>query len=155
MITQGRARNPAPPAGGLLITKIITGLGLALLLIVGAWSGSHRDADASSYLTAVSTASTEVAIASGSVGGSTQGAAGVSAPLVLIDSASDYVVIGLAGCLLGIVCSFLILIVARIFVNHVPTRNREHLPRVPETTTVTGHPFARTLSLTQLSLSRT
>ncbi|MCT1394416.1 MULTISPECIES: hypothetical protein [Microbacterium] len=156
MITSGRSRNQAASVDKLLITKIITGLGLALLLIVGAWSGGHRDADASPYLTATSTASMETELTSyGAVGSSTHGSGGASSERLLIDGASANALIGLTGCVFGLVCSFLILIVARAFVNRVPNGNRERLPRMPEMRAAPDRPFARTLSLTQLSLSRT
>lgn len=153
MITSGRARTSATPVDKLLITKIITGVGLALLLIIGAWSGGHRDAEVAPSLT------TAHALSIGEIGEDlivpAEGADGVSAEQVLTETVSGYAAIGGAGCLLGIICCFLVLIFARTSLNRVPSPTRERTPRVPTPTAMTGRLFTLPPSLTQLSLSRT
>lgn len=153
MITTGRARTSETPVDKLLITKIITGVGLALLLIIGAWSGGHRDAEVAPSLT------TAHASSLGEIGEDlivpAEGADGVAAERGLTESVSGYAVIGGVGCLLGIVCCFLVLIFARTSFNRVPSQTRERMSRVPTPIAMTGRLFTLPPSLTQLSLSRT
>ncbi|WP_136031778.1 MULTISPECIES: hypothetical protein [unclassified Microbacterium] len=157
MVVYGRTRNCTSRADDFLITKIITALGLALLLVVGAWQGGHRDAtDATPYLSTTSSSSLgtpSVGHVSAVTGESDVGA--TAEQVVTGDTAND-IMIGVAGCLLGIICCFLVLIVTRTFRRHVPSsRIRERLPRAPSLAAMTGCLFALPPSLTQLSLSRT
>ncbi|CAN7178543.1 hypothetical protein LJR044_000329 [Microbacterium foliorum] len=157
MVVQGRIRNSDSRADEFMITKIITALGLALLLIVGAWPGGHRDAtDATAYLSTTSSSSLGTSSAGPVAAGSGESGVGATAEHVVAGDTANDIMIGVAGCLLGILCCFLVLIVTRIFRRHVPSsRVRERLPRAPSLAAMTGRLFVLPPSLTQLSLSRT
>lgn len=157
MVVHGRAHKCINRADDFLITKIITALGLALLLVVGAWPGGHRDAtDATPYLSTTSSSSLGTPSTGQVSAGSDESVVGATAEQVVAGDTANDMVIGVAGCLLGILCCFLVLIVTRIFRRHVPSsRIRERLPRAPSLAAMTGRLFALPPSLTQLSLSRT
>lgn len=157
MVVYGRTRNCASRADDFLITKIITALGLVLLLVVGAWPGGHRDAtDATPYLSTTSSSSLGTPSAGHVSAGSGESVAGATAEQFVTGDTANDIMIGVAGCLLGIICCFLVLIVTRTFLRHVPSsRIRERLPRAPSLAAMTGRLFALPPSLTQLSLSRT
>ncbi|WP_372968748.1 hypothetical protein [Microbacterium sp.] len=157
MVVHGRTRNCAGRSDDFLITKIITALGLALLLVGGAWPGGHRDAaDAAPYLSTTSSSALGMPSAGHvSTGAGESGVVPTGERFVAGDATND-IVIGVAGCLLGIICCFLVLVVTRAFRRHVPSsRIRERLPRAPSLAATTGRLFALPPSLTQLSLSRT
>lgn len=130
-----------------LITKIITGIGLALLLVVGAWSGDVHNSETS--MMTVSAAPTP------SLNTSSADADESAAGSAFIEDAVDAVMIGVAGCLLGIACCFLVLVVGRMLLVRLTLRALARLPRVPAPLPTTGLLFTAPLSLTQLSLSRT
>ena len=157
MVVHGRTRNCASRADKLLITKIITALGLALLLVVGAWPGGHRDAtDATPYLSTTSSSALGTPSTGHVSAGSGESVAGATAEQFVTGDTANDIMIGVAGCLLGIICCFLVLIVTRTFRRHIPSsRIRERLPRAPSMAALTGRLFALPPSLTQLSLSRT
>ncbi|CAN7416110.1 MULTISPECIES: hypothetical protein [unclassified Microbacterium] len=156
MVVHGRTRNCASRTDDFLITKIITALGLALLLVVGAWPGGHRDAtDATQYLSTTSSSSLGTPSTGQVSAGSDERVVGTTAEQVVAGDTANDIVIGVAGCLLGILCCFLGLIVTRTFRRHVPSHVRERLPRAPSPAAMTGRLFALPPSLTQLSLSRT
>ncbi|WP_156153155.1 hypothetical protein [Microbacterium oxydans] len=157
MVVHARTRNCASRADEFLITKIITALGLALLLVVGAWPGGHRDAtDATPYLSATSSSSLGTTSTGHVSAGSSESVAGAAAEQFVTGDAANDIMIGVAGCLLGIICCFLVLIITRTFRRHVPSSHiRERLPRAPSLAAMTGRLFALPPSLTQLSLSRT
>ncbi|MGI0522004.1 MULTISPECIES: hypothetical protein [Microbacterium] len=157
MVVHGRTRNCASRADKFLITKIITALGLALLLVVGAWPGGHRDAtDATPYLSTTSSSALGTPSTGHVSAGSGESVAGATAEQFVTGDTANDIMIGVAGCLLGIICCFLVLIVTRTFRRHIPSsRIRERLPRAPSMAALTGRLFALPPSLTQLSLSRT
>ncbi len=157
MVVHGRAHKCVSRADEFLITKIITALGLALLLVVGAWPGGHRDAtDATPDLSTTSSSSLGTPSAGHFSAGSGESVVGATAEQFLAGDSANDIVIGVAGCLLGIICCFLVLIVTRNFRRHVPSSHiRERLPRAPSLAAMTGRLFALPPSLTQLSLSRT
>ena len=157
MVVQGRIRNSDSRADDFLITKIITGLGLALLLVVGAWSGGHRDAtDATPYLSTPSSSSLGTPSAGHVSAASGKSVVGATAEQFVAGDTANDIVIGVAGCLLGIICCFLVLTVTRAFRRHIPSSHiHERLPRAPSLAAMTGRLFALPPCLTQLSLSRT
>lgn len=157
MVVHGRTRNYVRRADDFLITKIITALGLALLLVVGAWPGGHRDAtDATPYLSTTSSSSLGTPSTGHVSAGPGESVAGATAEQFVTGDAANDIMIGVAGCLLGIICCFLVLIVTRTFRRHIPSsRIRERSPRAPSLAAMTGRLFALPPSLTQLSLSRT
>ncbi|KAB1862682.1 hypothetical protein AB1285_17605 [Microbacterium sp. NRRL B-14842] len=157
MVVHGRAHKCVSRADEFLITKIITALGLALLLVVGAWPGGHRDVtDTTPYLSTTSSSSLGTPSVGQDSAGSGESVVGATAEQFVTGDTANDIVIGVAGCLLGIICCFLVLIVTRTFRRHVPGSHiRERLPRAPSLAAMTGRLFALPPSLTQLSLSRT
>lgn len=129
-----------------LITKIITGIGLALLLVVGVWSGDVHNSETSMMTVSAAPAPSPNA--------SSADAEGNAAGSAFIEDSIDAVMIGVAGCLLGIACCFLVLVVRRTLSGRVPLRALSRLPRMLVPLPTTGRPFTAPLSLTQLSLSR-
>ncbi|GGD86491.1 hypothetical protein GCM10007269_31710 [Microbacterium murale] len=133
-----------------LITKIITGLGLALLLIVGAWSGEIHESEAS-----ISTASFAGVPVTTHDLSSVDSAEAATAGTVIGEGSDDSLMLGVAGCLLGIICCVLVLVVARVLSVRAAPRILFRLPRMLALARATGRPFTAPLYLTQLSISRT
>lgn len=135
----------------LLITRIITGIGLALLLILGASIGSHHEAESSTPLATSSLVSATLPQADPPGADATANLAGTA----ISDVVSDSVMLGVAGCLLGIICCFLLFVVARSLHRRVGLRTLCRLRRTGVPAPPTGRAFIAPLSLVQLSLSRT
>ncbi|MDX2377740.1 hypothetical protein M4I32_13100 [Microbacterium sp. LRZ72] len=143
----------------LLITKIITGLGLAFVLVSGIWSAAHSEpGGVSSILAPVVTASADAAAAMGSV----EPVAAVSQATtpgapdraeVGADNSSGMMA-GVAGCLLGIFCSLLLLVVKRLYALRVTPRVVAVGSRASAPMRAVARRFTPTLTLVQLSLSR-
>lgn len=130
----------------LLITKIIIGVGLAVLLLIGSVAGGHREGESSGY--SVPPATTSVDVQSPLV-------AELADAVLSSSSTADSVWLSVAGCLLGVVCCFLFLIVTRSLSSQRTLRLVVHRQRVTIHAPSTGRTLALPLSLTQLSLSRT
>lgn len=135
----------------LLITKIITGIGLALLLILGASLGGHHEVSSSIPSAASATKSMPSSSTPAFSDGGERAIVGAAVGEGVIDS----VIFAVAGCLLGIVCCLLVLIVARSLSTRVTLRALGRLPRFLISAVATGRSFGTTPSLTQLSISRT
>lgn len=135
----------------LMITKIITGIGLALLLILGASLGGHQEASPSTPLMA----SMALSPPSSNTAAFSDGGESVAVDGAIREGVIDSVMLGVAGCLLGFVCCLVVLIVARSLSTRVTLRPLGRLPRSLFSAGATGRPFGTTLSLTQLSISRT
>ncbi|KDA04578.1 hypothetical protein DC31_06065 [Microbacterium sp. CH12i] len=123
---------------------------MALLLILGASIGSHHEAE-STPLASSSLVSATLPQADSSGAGGTANLAGAA----ISDVVSDSVMLGVAACLLGIICCFLLFVVARSLFRRVTLRTLCRLPRTSVPAQQTGRAFIAPLSLTQLSLSRT
>ncbi|WP_417508551.1 hypothetical protein [Microbacterium sp.] len=133
-----------------LITKIITGLGLALLLILGAWSGEIHESETS--ISTASLAGVPLPTQDLSSVGSAEAAAASTA---IGEGSDDPLMLGVAGCLLGIICCVLVLVLARILSVRAAPRILFRLPRMLAFARATGRPVTAPLSLAQLSISRT
>lgn len=130
----------------LLITKIITGLGLALMVMVGSWSGTH-DGTERSFPAAAHVVEMEQHQSSSAADDSAVAAAWVTA--------ADDVLLAAAGCVLGILCVLVLCAVLRNFVLRSSPRIVQVSPRTGASLAVSARFFAPTLSLIELSLSRT
>ncbi|MEV4668339.1 hypothetical protein [Microbacterium sp. LWO12-1.2] len=125
----------------MLLAKIVTALGLALLLVVGAWSTSRGDADVHAALCL---------------------APGVSAPAATASAehhdevaAVDVLSSDAALCVIAVLCGVaLVLLLRRLLAGTrgVPARRS---PRTAQPARAGPHRVPSALSLIQLSISRT
>ena len=124
----------------MLAARIVTALGLALLLVVGAWSTSHGDAESPATICLGSGASTSAAAA-----------AGQHEEVTAIDVlSSDAAVCAVAA----LCCIALVLLLRRL----VTARGSALLGRTPRLRPITRAGPLRSipaLTLAQLSVSRT
>lgn len=126
----------------MLIARMITAVGLALLLVIGAWSSSHGPADVHATLCLASGVSASVDTATGDRG---------------TDSATavDVLSSDLGVCVLAVLCGVALVLLFRRL------RGRDARPlgiRVPRPTSpprAGPRLVVPALSLTQLSISRT
>ncbi|MDF2509122.1 MAG: hypothetical protein K0Q52_2981 [Microbacterium sp.] len=126
----------------MLIARVITAVGLALLLVIGAWSSSHGPADVHATLCLAPGVSSSADTAS---------AEGVADSATAVDVLSS----DLGVCLLAVLCGVaLVLLLLRL-------RGRDTRPLGSRAPRRTSPPRAGpritvpALSLTQLSISRT
>lgn len=145
MISSARTQNPVTLSERLLITKIITSVGLALLLLVGAWTATHVEPE---KVSSVSSAATELVEAH---------ATSVAPGLNTIEhSAGGSSLLGAAACVFGMLCGLLLLAVASRWwsCTRVPLDGKKVLPLIralPSRVLIRSN----ALSLTQLGISRT
>lgn len=151
MIPKTSTRHMALLGKHLLIMKIITGIGLALLLVVGAWSAAHHESELST------TPSVSAAISATTGQGVPVSDAVERASDAVVSNAGvvDVAVLGVAGCLLGIVCCLVALALTRGLSGRMASRTLHVRPRSIAPMYATDRPYAPALSLAQLSLSRT
>lgn len=136
----------------LLITKIITVIGLSLLLLVGAWSAIHHESAA----TTPPAASVTTPLPMGQDGSASSPEIGYPAVDTISNAGMvDVAMLGVAGCFIGIICCLIALVVTRGLSVRLISRVHTLLPRSRGSAHPTARPFAPALSLTQLSLSRT
>ncbi|GAA1938456.1 hypothetical protein GCM10009775_33250 [Microbacterium aoyamense] len=155
MLPSARTRPLRVLSERLLITKIITGLGLALLLIVAAWSASHSEADGTLSSAGASVAVSQ--IVSDAVAGDAAVVPNADQDLVAVTEWADVgtVLAGTAGCLLGIFCTILLIALIRYFV--LP-RTAPRLGGIARTLSIlisADRPVLRPVTLSELSISRT
>ncbi|AMG83195.1 hypothetical protein D8M34_13070 [Microbacterium sp. HSID17254] len=151
MIRPLRARPYRPASRERLITRIITAVGLAVLLTAGAWlGGSHLDApDSSEHVSVMLAALAADAPASEQVGDPPSGD-GFAAQF------TDAATVGGVGCLIGVLCCVILFIVGRAFrVARATSRETTVLLRPVRPLPADARADVPSLSLTQLSLSRT
>lgn len=134
----------------LLITRIITAVGLALLLLLGAAGASHSESEEASSSLLVASTLLDPHLASGEPGST------VDEHMAAADASTAGVLVGAALCALGLLCGLVFVIFARMV-----SRRRGVAYLVPRWMALWLVPVriivARTgaLSLTQLGLSRT
>lgn len=125
----------------LLLAKIVTALGLALLLVVGAWSTSRGDADVHAALCLAPGASTPAA------------AAGVEHhdEVTAIDVLSS----DAALCVLAVLCGVALVLLLRRLLTGSQGIPAGRAPRSMPPVRAGPHRVPSALSLIQLSISRT
>ncbi|MFB8187966.1 hypothetical protein ACFC14_01495 [Microbacterium sp. NPDC055988] len=133
---------PRARADRMLVARAITAVGLALLLVIGAWSSSHGPADVHATL----------CLASG-VSASTDTAAAESGA----DSATaiDVLSSDIGVCVLAVLCGVALVL---LFLRHRGQGSRPLVTRAPRRTSPSRagpRIVVPALSLTQLSISRT
>jgi len=145
MISAARTQSAVTLSERLLITRIITSVALALLLVVGAWMATHAEPEAappaSSSVTGHADAHIAPIIADASVIEQ-----GTTSPALL----------GVGVCVLGVLCGLLLILVNR-WLHRVrrPQPDRSRLPLLRTLLPASAPPRTGALSLTQLSVSRT
>lgn len=150
MISSAQVQPSRVLSEQLLITRIITAVGLALLLLLGAAGASHSESEGASSSLLVASTLLDPHVASGETGST------VDEHLEAADASMAGVLVGAALCALGMLCGLVLVIFARMVSRH---RGVAYLaPRwmalslVPVRIIVAR---AGTLSLAQLGLSRT
>ena len=129
----------------LLITRIITSVALALLLIVGAWMASHTEPEAGAPASSSVAEHVDAHIAP-----STSGVP------VIDQGTTTPTLMGVAVCVLGVLCGLLLVAVNRwLHRTRKPQPERSLLPLLRALLPAPALPRAGALSLTQLSVSRT
>ena len=125
----------------MLLARIVTALGLALLLVVGAWSTSRGDADVHAALCL---------------------APGVSAPVAATSDAHhdevaavDVLSSDAALCVIAVLCGVALVLLLRRLLGGGNSASIGRTPRTTPPVRAGPQPLARTLSLIQLSISRT
>ncbi|MGH3689183.1 MAG: hypothetical protein ACRDT7_03410 [Microbacterium sp.] len=130
---------PRARAERMLIARVITAVGLALLLVVGAWSTSRGSADVHAT----------VCVASG-----------VSAPAAATSGADDATAIDVLTsevgvCLLAVLCGVALVLLLRRLVGHGTRPLGSRAPRTVSPNRAGPGTLVAALTLTQLSISRT
>lgn len=126
----------------LLTTRIVTAVGLALLLLLGSWTAGHResgDLEGAGSGSVVAVADAEMSAVDGVVAAEDGGAA-------LVD---------LAACLFGIVCCLLLLAAITSLRTRISRRVYGRLRRPHAVITAFSRRFVPAMTLSQLALSRT
>lgn len=129
----------------LLITRIITSVALALLLIVGAWMATHAEPEAAAPTVSSVTEHVDAHIAP------------IAAGTPIIDQGTTSpALLGVAVCVLGMLCGLLLVVVTRwVHRTRRPQPERELLPLLRVLFPAPAPPRAAAFTLTQLSISRT
>lgn len=142
MISATRTQDAVILSERLLITRIITSVALALLLVVGAWMATHTEPDA-------------VAPTASSV--TVHGDAHIAAGTPVIDQGTTSpTLLGVAACVLGVLCGLLLIVATRwVHRTRRPQPERGLLPLLRALLPAPAPPRAAAFTLTQLSISRT
>lgn len=138
----------------LLIMKIITSVGLAILLLVGfAASSTHTKAEGPLGVTAAASAMHDPyteSVAPIATEGSALGFGTV------VSSVGDDALLAAGLCLLGLLCGLVLVLLIRAILRRRPLPDPLSRPLIAKSLLVsTPRPNASTLTLTQLGLSRT
>ncbi|QYM66114.1 hypothetical protein K1X59_16070 [Microbacterium sp. Se5.02b] len=128
----------------LLIARIITAVGLALLLVVGAWSTSHGTADVHATLCLAAGVSDPTSTASGT------GTATATDTLAVDAVSSDA-----ALCVIAALCVVALVLLFRRLVDRRRGLRLAHAPRTTAPPRAGPHILVPALTLAQLSISRT
>lgn len=146
-----RTRRAEDSREGLLITRIITALVLALLLLLGAFGTAHSESEGSSASSPWVTTSVDAHVTAGVEPDAATDPVGVFAT-----AETGGVLVGAALCALGVLCGLALVIFVRRLLRHpAPAfRSRREAPRAPLAARIVTD-RATALSLTQLGLSRT
>lgn len=126
----------------MLIARVITAVGLALLLVVGAWSTSRGSADVHATLCLASGVSSPAGAAPAA-----DAADGATAVDVLTSE------VGI--CLLAVFCGVGLVLLFRLLRGHGSRPLGTRVPRRVSASRAGPSSFVSTLTLTQLSISRT
>ncbi|MFD8768475.1 hypothetical protein [Microbacterium oxydans] len=136
--------DPSPRAGAerLLIARVIIAVGLALLLVVGAWSTSRGSADVHATLCLASGVSESATAAP------TSADAESAATVDVLSS-------GVGICLLAVLGSVALILLFRRLTGHSTRTLDVHSPHAATPSRAGSGILVSALTLTQLSISRT
>lgn len=123
----------------MLIARVITAVGLALLLVVGAWSTSRGSADVHATICVAAGVST------------TAGAASSTDEATAIDVVTSEVGV----CLLAVLCGVALVLLLRRLAGHGTRPLGTRAPRTVTPSRAGPGALVPALTLTQLSISRT
>ena len=126
----------------MLIARVITAVGLALLLVVGAWSTSRGDADVHATLCLASGVSQPA--------GAAPGAEPTDSATAIDAFSSDAAV-----CLIAVLCGVALVLILLRLRGHGTRLLGSRAPRLVAPPRAGPRPLVRALTLTQLSISRT
>jgi len=145
MISAPRTQDAVILSERLLITRIITSVALALLLIVGAWMATHAEPEAAAPTVSSVTEHVDAHIAP------------IAAGTPIIDQGTTSpALLGVAVCVLGVLCGLLLVVVTRwLHRTRRPQPERELMPLLRALLPTPAPPRAAAFTLTQLSISRT
>ncbi len=156
MLSSARSRPLRILNERLLITKIITCLGLALLLVIGAWSAVHSEVDGTVTAAASTASPLDVALVSTATGDA-EALPGLGGSTIPASAWADEstLLVGAVGCLLGIFCTILLVAFLRFFVLRGHSPFLGVVARAISAYVVRIAPARQPLTLAQLSVSRT
>jgi len=145
MISATRTQDAVILSERLLVTRIITSVGLALLLIVGAWMSTHTEPEAAAPTTSSVTEHMDAHIAP------------IAAGTPVIDQGTtNSTLLGVAVCVLGVLCGLLLVAVTRwLHRTRQPQPERGLLPLLRVLLPAPAPPRVAAFTLTQLGISRT
>ena len=145
MISAARTQDAVILRERLLITRIITSVALALMLIVGAWTATHAESEA-----AAPSASSITEHLDAHVAPAATGMPGID------QSTTNSTLLGIAVCVLGVLCGLLLVVATRwLHRTRQPQPELGLLPLLRALSPAPAPPRAAALTLTQLSISRT
>lgn len=152
MNATSRTRSTRTLNERLLITRIVTGLGLVLLLVIGVWAATHPAYDADTPVLTSGAARIADIPPGHWYDATAQDSAGTTSQVI---SDAGWATIGVAGCLLGVLCCLIVFALIRLFALRSPPGVVAVLRRIRLPQVITDRSSTPALSLSQLSLSRT
>lgn len=145
MISAARTQDAVILSERLLITRIITSVALALLLVVGVWMATHTEPEAAAPSASSVSEHVDAHIAPIAAGAQ-----------VIDQGATSPTLLGVAMCVLGVLCGLLLVVVTRwLHRTRRPQPERELLPLLRALLPTPAPPRVHAFTLTQLSISRT
>ena len=142
MVAPAQSQQPPLLSERLLITRIITSLGVALLLVLGVWASTHGEpGEAGAIAASVVDVSYEQALP--------VDVDGTSGPLWA------EVIFGATACLLGVLCGLVLIALMFRLLRQLSPTGFTIAPRVRFRLRALSRPRATVLTLAQLGLSRT
>ena len=145
MISTARTQDVVILSERLLITRIITSVALALLLIVGAWMAAHTEPEAAAPTASSVTEHMDAHIAPIAAG-----------TPVIDEGTTSPTLLGVAVCVFGVLCGLLLVVVTRwVHRTRQPQPERGLLPLLRALVPAPAPRRVVAFTLTQLSISRT
>ncbi|MBS0024224.1 hypothetical protein [Microbacterium paraoxydans] len=140
-------RVPRARAERILLTRVVISVGLALLLVVAAWSTGHGAGDRH--------ASTCLAVAAPAAAATTALPTAAADPAASAATPTDASGMDAVACTAAALCCLALVLLLRRLVRSAPGAPLGRAPRTSPAPRAAPRPRALTPSLTQLCLSRT
>lgn len=153
MISSPRNRPARMLNESLLTTRLITAIGLVFLLLVGGWSATHSERESPSPGAApVVVALDEQSVAAhGAVTGDTSATAATTG----VENLGGSLMGAAAGCLFGLLCCLVLIAFTKLASRRHPSVVPTVSPPSTAPAVTAARLFVPTLTLSQLSISRT